>query len=73
MKNSNQFEQEVLFQKVGSRWYVFAEINNELVYCALPVGMSPRTSKVEIFHVLEAETKKTTPKARKRSAVAEAA
>lgn len=55
-KSENQ--SEVLFQKLGQTWYVFSEINNELVYSALPEGMDPRETKLELFHVIEAHMKK---------------
>lgn len=55
-KSSTQ--SEVLFQKLGQTWYVFSEINNELVYSALPEGMDPRETKLELFHVIEDHMKK---------------
>lgn len=55
-KSSSQ--SEVLFQKLGQTWYVFSEINNELVYSALPDGMDPRETKLELFHVIEEHMKK---------------
>lgn len=55
-KSSTQ--SEVLFQKLGQTWYVFSEINNELVYSALPEGMDPRETKLELYHVIEEHMKK---------------
>lgn len=55
-KSTNQ--SEVLFQKLGHTWYVFSEINNELVYSALPDGMDPRETKLELFHVIEEHMQK---------------
>ena len=55
-KSSSQ--SEVLFQKLGQTWYVFSEINNELVYSALPDGMDPRETKLELFHVIEEHMQK---------------
>ena len=44
---------EVLFQKLGTTWYVFTEVNGEMVYSALPVGMDPYSTKLELFEVIE--------------------
>ena len=44
---------ECLFQKLGNTWFVFAEINNEIVYSALPEGVDPTTTKLELFEVIE--------------------
>lgn len=58
MQKSQTAQSEVLFQKLGQTWYVFSEINNELVYSALPAGMDPRSTKLELFHVIEDHMKK---------------
>ncbi|PIP91350.1 MAG: hypothetical protein COW01_14710 [Bdellovibrionales bacterium CG12_big_fil_rev_8_21_14_0_65_38_15] len=58
MQNTQTAQSEVLFQKLGQTWYVFSEINNELVYSALPEGMDPRSTKLELFHVIEDHMKK---------------
>ncbi len=44
---------EVLFQKLGNTWYVFSEINQELIYSALPEGIDPRDTQLELFEVIE--------------------
>jgi hypothetical protein len=49
---------EVLFQKMGNTWYVFTEINEELVYSALPTGMDPHTTKLELYEVIEEHMQK---------------
>ncbi len=51
-KNSS-ITSDVLFQKVGTTWYIFAEVNNEFVYSAMPEGMDPRETKLELFNVIE--------------------
>lgn len=57
---------EVLFQKMGNTWYVFTEINNELVYSALPTGMDPMTTKMELFEVIEEHMQKVSKHYSKR-------
>lgn len=49
---------EVLFQKLGATWFIFTEINSEVVYSAMPEGMDPRSTKLELFEVIESHMKK---------------
>lgn len=49
---NNTVEKEVLFQKIGSQWYVFSFENDDLHYCALPAHLNPKSSKVEIYEVI---------------------
>lgn len=51
--DSNTQTNEVLFQKLGNTWYVFTEISGDMIYSALPEGMNPHTTKLELFHVIE--------------------
>jgi hypothetical protein len=44
---------DVLFQKLGSTWYVFSEIDNEVIYSTLPEGVDPHSTKLELYHVIE--------------------
>ena len=49
MEASNQVyksDNEVLFQKLGTRWYVFSEIENDFVYSPLPDGIDPRSTNL---------------------------
>jgi len=46
-------EQDVLFQKLGPNWFVFSEIDGEVVYSSLPKGLDPRTTKLELYDVIE--------------------
>jgi hypothetical protein len=58
MKATNLNTNEVLFQKMGNTWYVFTEISGDMVYSALPTGMDPHTTKLELFEVIEEHMKK---------------
>ncbi len=58
MEKTQNTQTDVLFQKLGQTWYVFSEINNEFVYSALPDGMDPRETKLELFHVIEEHMRK---------------
>lgn len=49
---------EVLFQKLGNTWYIFAEIDNEVVYSTMPEGMDPYTTKLELYNVIEDHMKR---------------
>lgn len=53
-----QATSEVLFQKMGNTWYIFTEIKGEMVYSALPYGMDPHTTKLELFEVIETHMQK---------------
>lgn len=63
-------EKEVLFQKLGSTWYVFTEVNNDMVYSALPVGMDPKTTKLELFEVIEEHMMKVAKHTKNRAETA---
>ncbi len=60
-------ENEVLFQKLGNTWYVFTEIEQNFVYSALPDGMDPHSTKLELFHVIEDHMTKVSQFYKKRS------
>ncbi len=63
MTNSNQANnnsastknqvKDVLFQKIGNTWYIFSEVNKEVVYSVMPQGMDPKTTKLELFEIIE--------------------
>ena len=55
---NNEINKEVLFQKLGQTWYIFTEVNEEVVYSAMPDGMDPRSTKLELFEVIEEHMKK---------------
>lgn len=50
---SNGLENEVLFQKLGTTWYIFTEIKGDVIYSQLPEGMDPYTTKLELYDVIE--------------------
>ena len=58
MSNTQEITKEVLFQKLGQTWYIFTEIDNQVVYSAMPNGMDPRTTKLELYDVIEEHMKK---------------
>ena len=53
ISTKNQSQQDVLFQKLGNTWFIFSEINEELIYSRLPEGMDPYSTKLELYEVLE--------------------
>jgi hypothetical protein len=65
-KNKSQVK-DVLFQKIGNTWFIFSEVNNEVVYSVMPQGMDPKDTKLELFEIIEehmsrvAANKKRTP------------
>ena len=65
--NKQDKHTDVLFQKIGSTWFVFTEIDNQLHYSALPNGLNPHDTKIELFHVIEDHLKKVALNERKIS------
>ncbi len=62
---------DVLFQKIGNTWFIFSEVNNEVVYSVMPHGMDPKTTKLELFEIIEEHmTKVAANKRRAPEAVA---
>lgn len=49
----NTLESEVLFQKLGTTWYIFTEIKGNVIYSQLPEGMDPYNTKLELYDVIE--------------------
>jgi hypothetical protein len=71
-KNNNKIKnqvKDVLFQKIGNTWYIFSEVNNEVVYSVMPNGMDPKNTKLELYEIIEehmtkvASHKRRTPEA----------
>ena len=53
MGTQNTKIQDVLFQKIGQTWFIFSEIDGELIYSTMPEGMDPRSTKLELYQVIE--------------------
>jgi hypothetical protein len=51
--NNKNFNKDVLFQKIGNTWFIFSEFGGEVVYSVMPQGMDPRTTKLELYQVIE--------------------
>lgn len=52
-KKSTDHVKDVLFQKIGNTWFIFSEVNNEAVYSVMPHGMDPKSTKLELFNIIE--------------------
>jgi hypothetical protein len=62
---------DVLFQKIGLTWFIFSEVNNEVVYSVMPQGMDPKSTKLELYEIIEDHlTKVASHKRRSPEAVA---
>jgi hypothetical protein len=44
---------DVLFQKIGKNWFIFSQVDNEVVYSIMPEGMDPKTTKLELYEIIE--------------------
>lgn len=51
-------KRDVLYQKLGSVWYVFCESKDDFFYTSLPQGSSLHWDKFEFFEVLEDRPRK---------------
>ncbi len=49
----NSTVKDVLFQKIGNTWFIFSEVNNEVVYSVMPEGMDPKSTKLELYEIIE--------------------
>jgi hypothetical protein len=67
---TNTNTSDVLFQKLGNTWFIFSEIEGEIIYSAMPAGMDPRDTKLELYNIIEEHMKKV---ARNRVSEAQAA
>lgn len=38
---------------MGSTWYIFTEVEGDMIYSALPEGMCPHSTKLELYEVIE--------------------
>lgn len=62
---------DVLFQKIGNTWFIFSEVNNEVIYSVMPQGMDPKETKLELYNIIEEHmTKVASHKRRAPEAVA---
>ena len=52
---------EVLFQRLGDVWYVFACGGDGVQYSALPRGTDPRSTGLEFYRVVEDGRGKSPP------------
>jgi hypothetical protein len=53
MQSDKTNETEFLFQKLGNTWYVMGVVNDEVIYTALPENVDPKTTKLELYEVIE--------------------
>ncbi|MBL6989148.1 MAG: hypothetical protein ISR65_05195 [Bacteriovoracaceae bacterium] len=53
MTTNKMKESQVLFQKLGDTWYAFTELEQDIVYSALPAGVDPRSTKLDIIEIID--------------------
>lgn len=61
---------DVLFQRIGNTWFVFTENNGEMVYSVMPEGMDPKTTKLELYQIIEEHLQRVANHQSRRSAEA---
>ena len=59
MSKKEESLREVLYQKLGDKWYAFSQIDGEIKYSPCPDNFDPWESQSEIYNVLEGEQLKT--------------
>lgn len=57
---------DVLFQKIGNKWFIFSEVNGDIVYSVMPEGMDPKSTKLELYNVIEEHMTKVASTQRRR-------
>lgn len=57
-KQEGKKDSKVLYQKLGETWYLFTEINGEVIFTALPKDLNPYENKVEIYEIIEKQRTK---------------
>lgn len=68
-KKSADQVKDVLFQKIGNTWFIFSEVNNEAVYSVMPQGMDPKSTKLELFNIIEDHMSKVATHKRRHNEV----
>lgn len=69
-KKSSTVHKDVLFQKVGNTWFIFTEANGEMVYSVMPEGMDPKTTKLELYQIIEEHMERVIGNKQRRADVA---
>lgn len=57
---------DVLFQKIANTWYIFSEVNGDLVYSVMPEGMDPKSTKLELYEIIEEHLTKVAASQKRR-------
>jgi len=47
------YDTDILFQKLGNRWYLFTQVGEDMIYSLLPEGVDPKSCEFELYEVLE--------------------
>jgi hypothetical protein len=68
-KNYKNAVKDVLFQKIGNSWFIFSEVNNEIVYSVMPHGMDPKTTNLELYEIIEEHLTKVASNKRRTTEV----
>lgn len=50
---------------MGNTWFAFTQVGDEFVYSALPEGVNPKETKMELFEVIEEHMEKVARNAKK--------
>lgn len=67
-KTTKSTVKDVLFQKIGNKWFIFSEVNGDMVYSVMPEGMDPKSTKLELYNVIEDHMAKVASTQKRRHA-----
>ncbi len=70
VQQTSDIEASFLFQKIGMKWYIFTEKQNgSVIYSEMPVGLDPRSTKLELYDVIEEHLQKVRSRSKKSKEV----
>ena len=52
-KSKKEELSDVLFQRLGKNWYVFAEVDGDVFYSKIKDGIDPSKTSLSLFQILE--------------------
>ncbi len=61
----SEIESSILFQKIGAKWYIFSEHDTGVIYSEMPPGLDPRSTKLELYNVIEEHLEKVKSRSRR--------
>lgn len=64
-KPGRELTKKVLFQKLGNTWFIFTQVDNQMVYSMMPEGMDPKTTDLHLYEIIEEHMDNVSKKGKK--------